>query len=133
MACWMDRRTAYQISQIALLTLLLGSPGWHSAMAQPAAKPADQLIQDLGNPDWAVRSDAVSTLGKMKDPRAVPALIKALQDPKGYVRRRAASALGEIKDPRAIDPLIQALHDPESYVRRKAAAALGKVQGAASS
>ena len=100
---------------------------WMAACSssEKGAKDIDLLLQDLSNADWTVRSQAVSALGKMKDPQAVPPLIKALQDPKGYVRRRAASALGEIKDPRAIEPLIVTLEDPESYVRRKSGRRLG--------
>ncbi len=112
---------------IVLLTLFFCSLGWLPAQAQKGAKDLNQLLQDLENKDWNIRSQAVSDLGKLKNPQAVPALIKALQDSKGYVRRRAASALGEIKDPRAVEPLIMALKDPESYVRRKAAAALGNL------
>jgi HEAT repeat protein len=84
------------------LTLILCFLGWLPAEAQKGTKDFNQLIEDLGNADWTVRSQAVSALGKMKDPQAVPFLIKALKEPKGYVRRRAASALGKIKDPRAI-------------------------------
>ena len=58
--------------------------------------------------EWVnVRIYAVTSLGKLDDTRAVPALIEVLQNEKEneLVRAGAAAALGVLRDQRALLPL----------------------------
>ncbi len=43
-------------------------------------KRIDFLLEELRNPDWVVREDAVELLAEVADPRAVGPLIEALDD-----------------------------------------------------
>lgn len=70
----------------------------------PAVQP---LIRALGSPDRSTRWWAAEALGKIGDPRAVPALIRATRDQ--FTRHSAAEALGNMQDPRATKALKQAL------------------------
>ena len=80
------------------------------------------------NKHYAVREEAAHALGKIKDPRAVPALIEALGDEDSGVQRLAAASLGEIKDPRAVKPLLLTLRNQKSALVRSAVlAALDKI------
>ncbi|QEE15639.1 HEAT repeat domain-containing protein [Promethearchaeum syntrophicum] len=73
--------------------------------------------------------EAIKSLGKIKDPKALPALIEALKDESdGTVRCAAALAMGQIKDEAAVPYLISALDDKYWYVRRDAAKALSKLK-----
>ena len=73
--------------------------------------------------------EAIKSLGKIKDPKALPALIEALKDESdGTVRCAAALAMGQIKDKSAVPYLISALDDKYWYVRRDAAKALSKLK-----
>ena len=73
--------------------------------------------------------EAIKSLGKIKDPKALPALIESLKDESdGTVRCAAALAMGQIKDKSAVPYLISALDDKYWYVRRDAAKALSKLK-----
>jgi arylsulfatase A-like enzyme/HEAT repeat protein len=68
----------------------------------------------------------ITSLGKLRDPRAVPALIAHL--PEVQNRREMVDALGEIGDPSARDALVARLrHDEYVPVRVRAAAALARI------
>jgi HEAT repeat protein len=84
----------------------------------------DPLLSALGDADAAVRTLAVTTLGRLKDERAANPLVKALHDRAADVREAAAEALREIGDRRAMEPLVAALKDESSGVRWRAASAL---------
>jgi HEAT repeat protein len=53
----------------------------------------DVLSELAGDPVWFVRLRAVIGLGKLGDPRAIPALLQGLSDSNRLVRLRAAEAL----------------------------------------
>ncbi|MBI4510362.1 MAG: HEAT repeat domain-containing protein [Deltaproteobacteria bacterium] len=74
--------------------------------------------------DDKARIAAAVALGKIADPRSVPALIQALGDKSPVVRGLAATALGRMADPRAIAPLERALGDGNEVVRARARDAL---------
>jgi hypothetical protein len=95
---------------------------------QGHADPVSQLITDLRNASDEDRESAATTLGNIKDPRAVEPLIAALKDSDAKVRSNAAFALGNFKDPHAVEPLIAAIKDTDSWVRRGAAWALGEIK-----
>jgi len=71
------------------------------------------------------RRNAISSLGRLGDERAVDPLVSVFQDEDRYIRSEAAKALGEMKFSSAIKPLIEALKDPDDHVRRAAIVALG--------
>jgi HEAT repeat protein len=68
----------------------------------------------------------ILSFGKLRDPRAVPALLQHLSEVQN--RREMVDALGEIGDRRARDPLIERLRsDVYVPVRIRAAAALARL------
>ncbi|MCI0487977.1 MAG: HEAT repeat domain-containing protein, partial [Blastocatellia bacterium] len=86
----------------------------------------ERLASDLSHSGWQVRAAAVSTLARLGDPRAVPAVVAALKDNDERVRAEAAGALGSLADASAINPLIAALKDPAAEVRIQATMSLGR-------
>jgi HEAT repeat protein len=93
-------------------------------------------IDDLGrvlagDPNWKVRMQAASVLGRLRDKRGVPALVRALSDGSEAVRGVAAGALGELGDPSAQAALKRALKDPSQLVRDQAQVALDSLGPAA--
>jgi HEAT repeat protein len=69
------------------------------AMSQTKSALALDLLNELTRDRvWFVRLRAIVSLGKLSDPRAVPALLRGLKDSNRLVRLRAAEALVEIKD-----------------------------------
>lgn len=87
-------------------------------IGQPAA---DKLIAALRTPDQNTRQGAAYVLGRMKDPKAVPALIAVLKDTVYDVKGEAIDALGAIPDPRAVDALMEATKY-EGYIQSTAIA-----------
>lgn len=119
---WSSRRVDEIRTEQLLCLLAL------AALATPgAADRMDDLIDDLTDSDWQVRSKAAMALGEMGDEKAVDPLIEALRDDVREVRLNAAWALGEIGDDRAIEPLVAALNDQVREVRCVVAIALGKI------
>jgi hypothetical protein len=93
-------------------------------------------VDDLGralasDPNWKVRMQAASVLGRLHDKRGVPALVRALSDPSESVRGVAAGALGELGDPSAMAALQRAERDPSAVVRDQAQLALESLRGGA--
>jgi len=86
------------------------------------------LIQAVADTRHGVRRNAIVSLGKIGDPRAVEPLCAALKDSNEGVRRQAAEVLGQMGDARAIVPLISALSDRDDLVRQAAAKALGRLR-----
>jgi HEAT repeat protein len=75
-----------------------------------------------------VRGAAVSSLGKLRDPKAAEPLIKLLEDRDPDVREAAVNALGLIGSELAIEPLVLTLVDPQSSIRQAAAYALRRTE-----
>jgi HEAT repeat protein len=124
-----DRRAVPALSQ-ALEDILF----WpvREAVAMALGKLGDYgfsaLLQALkyGSPN--VRKTAAYALGRLGEPRAVPALMQALKDKDWNGREAAAEALGELGDKRAMPALIQALKEDWGWwVRESAAKALSKL------
>jgi HEAT repeat protein len=63
--------------------------------------------------DWRLRMDVISTLGIIRDARAVPSLIATLDDPDWRIAGRAAQALWQIGDRSAVPALLAALDGPD--------------------
>ncbi|MBD0306050.1 MAG: HEAT repeat domain-containing protein [Nitrospiraceae bacterium] len=82
-------------------------------------------IDLLKDPDWAVRREAVITLGEMGDERCVEPLVRSLRDGDWQVREVAIEAMGMVGSP-AVDALIKLLRDWD--IRKYAIRALGKIK-----
>ncbi|MCW8128853.1 MAG: HEAT repeat domain-containing protein, partial [Planctomycetota bacterium] len=84
-----------------LPTLLYVMCAAAAAAEAPAARPAADLIRDLGSNDRAARLLAAEGLRDQgrSAAAAVPALAKLLEDDDGRVRTAAAEALGAIGAP----------------------------------
>ncbi len=87
-----------------------------------------RLLEGLRTGDsFRVRATAAVALGRLADPRALPALEEALHGDGSYaVRAAACAALGRIGDPVALPALIDALGDSDEYVRTAAEEALAR-------
>jgi len=55
-----------------------------------------QILEELKDENWCVRSRAALRLGEIRDKKTVPPLIEALKDRSEYVRWHAADALKKI-------------------------------------
>ncbi|MEW6542097.1 MAG: HEAT repeat domain-containing protein [Nitrospirota bacterium] len=82
-------------------------------------------IDLLKDSDWAVRREAVVTLGEMGDERCVAPLVRALRDGDWQVREAAVEALGMVGSP-AVEPLLRQLRDWD--IRKFVIRALGKIK-----
>ncbi len=85
----------------------------------------DIQIDLLQDPDWAVRREAVITLGEMGDERCVAPLVRALHDGDWQVREAAVEALGQVGSP-AVELLIKTLRDWD--IRKAVIRSLGKIK-----
>jgi hypothetical protein len=109
-----------------------GAPAPTAVMPPPQAPVPDGFVDAMGRLrsfHEHSRRDGALTLGRMHDPRAVPALIDRLKNDSGReVRIAAAWALGEIGDPRAGVALERAkLFDWRKEVRDAAAEAYARL------
>ena len=117
-----------------------------------------EQIAALKDEDWAIREEAATTLGTLRDPRAVVPLVSVLRDgdravrdaaigallaigepavttlgaclsdPVLTVQELASSVLATIADARVLAPLVKALGSPDWIVRMHAAKALGRIK-----
>jgi uncharacterized protein (TIGR02996 family) len=90
----------------------------------------ERLVEQLSDPDPAVRKAATEGLGILKSRAAIVPLCRALADDSGAVREAAAGFLVDLvaRDmAEAVEPLRGALTDADPWVRRRAAEALGKI------
>lgn len=124
---------------------------------ESVADPVIEQISALQDEDWAVREDAASALGRLKDARAVLPLTCLLRDADRAVRQAAIGALASIGEPavealgrclgetplqvqeaaseilagigdaRVFDPLVKSLASADWIVRMHAAKALGRI------
>jgi HEAT repeat protein len=85
----------------------------------------DALITGIEDRELLTREASVRSLGKIKNPRAVPHLIPVLRDHSAAMRLSAVWALEEIGDPQAV-PHLRTLADTEKDpdVKRQAEVAL---------
>jgi len=85
------------------------------------------LFQESSKDDPRVRRYLALTLGRLADPRAVPALLEALEgdSPDSETQIYSAWALGSIADPRAVPGLGKLAASEDGGVRKAAVHALG--------
>ena len=82
---------------------------------------ADKLMRVLRHPVMEVRIRAAGILGRLREPRAVPALIRLLQQGENvYVQAASARALREIGSPKAMAGLKKLAAHPSALVRKEA-------------
>lgn len=86
------------------------------------------LAQALKDSEWHVRQAAAESLGKLGDPRGVPALHEALKDSDWAVRQAAAESLGRIGTSDVIPHLSPLFFDPNSEVIQAATEAIEAIQ-----
>jgi HEAT repeat protein len=95
------------------------------------------LVDASGDPDADIVATAVSALGALWDPRALPAILRHADHPEASVRYCVASAIpgaaGDPPSPRAIEALIALSADPDGETRDWATFGLGSQLGDADS
>ncbi|MEQ8221265.1 MAG: HEAT repeat domain-containing protein [Candidatus Eremiobacterota bacterium] len=90
-------------------------------IGEPAVLP---LVSSLSSEDYQIKLNAVKTLGRIGDNRAVDGLIKLCSDENEKIRAYAVNSLGYIKDKRALDTMFKALVSDNEFVGRYAVEAL---------
>lgn len=86
----------------------------------------DSLVHDGS---YKVRVHAALVLGRLRQPRSVPALLAAVRDAHPAVRATAARSLGLIGGAGAREAVTAATRDPSPMVRRMAREALRRLGG----
>jgi aminopeptidase N len=99
---------------------------------KPEPATVEALAEALaGDPFWAVRSAAATSLGRSRRSDALAALLAARHQPHARVRRAVAAALGEFRgDEQAAEALARWAEegDPSYFVEANAALALGRTR-----
>ena len=90
---------------------------------------AELLRQLATDPNWEVRSNAVRTIGEVRDPELLPQVHTLLADPRMEVRESAGRVLTMMADSSSRAPLRKALSDSSAPVRTRAAEALITLRG----
>lgn len=85
-----------------------------------------EQIAALRDEDWAIREEAASLLGALKDPRAVPPLISLFKDQDRSVREAAIEALRSIGAP-AVEAVGACLTEPDLSIQESASAILAGI------
>ena len=116
-----------RLFRLLLLVAVIVVLGAGSAHADRVADLSRALTSDS---NWKVRMQAANVLGRLHDPRAVPALLRALSDASETVRAVSAAALGQIGDGSAVPALQRALRDPSALVHDQAQLALESLDAA---
>jgi len=84
------------------------------------------LLEQLKNPDFRIRVNAVKELGNYNDVRCITRLIEAFQDGHGWVRIEATNSLVRIGEA-SIQPLIESLTYSVGLIPERAIHTLGKI------
>jgi hypothetical protein len=87
------------------------------------------LVRALAGDYKFTRAGALSALGYIRDPAALPGIQAALDDPAYEVRMEAIKTLGLMQHRDSVPRLAAKLSDPEPRVRRELSAALGRIRG----
>lgn len=85
-----------------------------------------EQIAALADEDWAIREEAATLLGTMRDPRAVGPLVSLLRDSDRAVREAAIGALTAIGEP-SVPVLGLCLSDPQTSVQEAASTVLASI------
>jgi HEAT repeat protein len=90
---------------------------------EPDPRSGDVCLAAMDDAEWPVRAIAASSLGRLRDERAVARLRGAMGDPAYWVRHHVAEAMASMGEPGA-EALRNALRDANPFVRDMAAQAL---------
>ena len=85
-----------------------------------------EQIAALKDEDWAIREEAATALGTLRDPRAVVPLVSVLKDADRAVREAAIGALTAIGEP-SVPALGLCLSDPQLGMQEAASAVLAAI------
>ncbi|MEN3333577.1 MAG: hypothetical protein V7641_2942 [Blastocatellia bacterium] len=96
------------------------------ALVRYGERVTDLLIEQLGAEDVETRKAAIVALGRIGDPRAVPALVEALTNDDDLIIP-AAGALGKIGDRRAFEALLDLIGHTDAAVRQAAVSAINSL------
>jgi HEAT repeat protein len=89
----------------------------------PDPRSGDVCLAAMDDAEWPVRAIAASSLGRLRDGRALARLREAMGDPAYWVRHHVAEAMASLGEPGA-RALRDALRDPNPFVRDMATQAL---------
>ncbi|MGH2396193.1 MAG: HEAT repeat domain-containing protein [bacterium] len=87
----------------------------------------DALIPLLDHRSWWIRDAALESLGRMRDPAAVPAILERLVELRKFFGEEVVDALERIGSPDAFDGLATLAKDPRKLVRERALFALDRL------
>jgi HEAT repeat protein len=95
--------------------------------SQRATTPLIALLRQT--PSGMMRREATKALGRIRDPKAVPALMAIIEqsDNDPILQGMAITALGQIGDQRAVQPLVQILDADDPVLRLRTIEALGSL------
>ena len=85
-------------------------------------------IRQLREGDRAVQVEAIHALGRLDDPRGIPALVAALKSSDADLRALAMGKLAFLNSRRIVRAIMKALGDPEPRVRQHALFALQRMK-----
>lgn len=85
-----------------------------------------RLIDESKSDYTRVRFEIARILGRIRDPRAVPAMVRMLDDSSYNVAAYAAWGLGEMKSPEAVPTLLRFTNSPAKVFRQQVVWALGR-------
>ncbi|MGE4055160.1 MAG: HEAT repeat domain-containing protein, partial [Vicinamibacterales bacterium] len=89
-----------------------------TAPQQVSIEELTSAINQLGNLDYDVRTEASRTIRRAQPAQAVPALLRALDEhADGYVRYRALVLLTGFNDPRTRDAMRESMMSPNDRLR----------------
>ncbi len=99
---------------------------------RPAGKVSTALLPELKSKNSGVRYFAVETLGKLKQPEAIPLLMEALKDKSAKVRWVAVIGISDIGAVAKTKGVVETLKkikekDPDENVRWAAETALSRI------
>ncbi len=107
----------------------LGDPRGSEELVDARDRAVGGLIKLGDDTDASVRTMALSSLGKLRDPRGLELCLARFSDGEGSVREAAVMAAGEIGGERAREALRKALGHERPDVRFQAVAAYAQVAG----
>ena len=101
---------------------------WQELKPSLVKRAIDVMMQQFKNENEQIIVGIISTLGELKEPRAVEPIVSILENCQNSESpiETCISSLGAIGDLRAIDPLLEIIkNNEEPYIRENAAFSLG--------
>ncbi len=131
---WFGRLLSGDLLRVALNISVLGTTSSGSrrvrALRRISQRDGNVMLPEimgaLGDPDGAVRREALFSLGRLGTPEALDLLRWYLYEPDAVLRAQSVEAMGHTHAPDLPSLLKTRLRDPDSRVRRAAAEALAR-------